>query len=107
MKNFFKEQDNRIKPLIKNSDNFLLRIITEKETLLKNQQVINLLNRLMFECEQDLKNNIARNFETLKEEHKPEEMWQVSNEWIEDNFVKHDNRAIFVVENKKIGRAHV
>jgi hypothetical protein len=101
MNNFFKELNNRVKPLVKGSDLFFLRIITEKETLLSNPKIIDLLNRLMFESEQDLKKNIARKGEKLKEEHKQNEMWQVSDAWLDDNFVKQDNRMMFVVENKK------
>lgn len=101
MYNFFKDLNNRVRPISQGNNKFFLRIITERETIEANPKIIDMLNRLMYECEQDLKKSLEKNGDKLKEEHKANEMWQVSDSWLQENFVDNDNRMMFVMEDEK------
>ena len=101
--NPFKNLDDRCKYFhSKKGIKFYLRIITKESTFRKYPQVTELLNKLATDSEMDLNKNLMEHRgEKLITVHRPDELWQVSEEWLKSSFETSQNRTVFVVEDEE------
>lgn len=83
-----------------NNKDYQLKVINTEEGLRNNPQAIELLNRLATESEIDLAKKLHGKGIVLKHLHKPNELWQVNDEWLSNSFSNEANRTVFVVEDE-------
>lgn len=94
--------DNRRKPFFqKNGQQFYLKIVNKESTMREQVELIEMLNRLATESEIDLDKNLRMRGEHLKTLHKPNELWQVSDEWLSTSFENESNRNVFILEDEE------
>lgn len=96
--NPFLELNNRKKPLFKlNNQQYFLRIISKKDTIEKEDQLIKMINQVVLDAEQTLQKNLEKYGKSI-ELSKREDVFQVDQKWIDKYFDK--NGAIFSIENE-------